>query len=286
MRPNKHFHQLTKKSNLMKKQLINTAIIITLATSPIIHAKQATTDTQEVLSEQQAIYKQPTVIGFGSGVIAGAIIAGPIGAAVAGTIGLLIGNAEETDTKHQKTKVSLASTQQALSAATSKEQALNHKLLAAKKENNTLNQQLILANNTLEIAENIEKLKLNLQFDVNSSELESFYQEQVTHLATLIQNSPNLQIHLSGHADRNGESSDNLILSQKRVSTVKAMLIEHGINENNIMTQALGENAPIVTQQSLQNDFYDRRVELKIIQPDVEQVAESVISDSTLTAGN
>lgn len=269
----------------MKKQLITTAIIIAISTAQTVSAEEIPVNVDEQ-SKKHAIYEKPTVIGFGSGVIAGAIIAGPVGAVVAGTIGLLIGNAEEVDEKHTFTKHSLKQSQQALDDAISNEQLLNEKLISAKHENTVLNQQLILANNTLEIADNLEKLKLNLQFNVNSSELESFYEEQVLHLAQLARNSPNLHIHLSGYADRNGDINKNLTLSEHRVNTVKALLVQHGINENNIITQALGENSPILTEQSLQNDFYDRRVEIQIVQPTVEDLASNTDISPTFTAGN
>ena len=73
-----------------------------------------------------------------------------------------------------------------------------------------------------------------------------------------------MSVHLSGFADRNGDEEANLALSDARVMQVKTLLINHGISENNINTQALGESSPIDTQQSYQNDFYDRRVQVQL----------------------
>ena len=104
--------------------------------------------------------------------------------------------------------------------------------------------------------------------------MEDFYQGQVKQLAQIIKQNPQMKIHLSGYADRNGDETDNLTLSEKRVAAVKSLLIEQGVTESNIETLAMGESSPMKTQQDYQSDFYDRRVEIKL-QP-----------QEVLTAGN
>ena len=61
-----------------------------------------------------------------------------------------------------------------------------------------------------------------------------------------------------------GDEEHNLTLSANRVASVKALLIEQGVDENNIVTAALGESSPMQSQQDYQNDFFDRRVEIKL----------------------
>lgn len=246
----------------MKKTLITTSIILALSTTV---ALTPTSVSAKQPSKQQAIYQKPTVIGLGSGLVAGSLIAGPVGAMVAGTIGLLIGNAEEIDDDRQAALANLKDNQTQLNAINSQKQQLINNLNQIEQQNHLLSEQLSLANNTINSREALEKIKLNLQFKVNSSEVESFYQDQVQQLALLVQENPELKVHLSGFADRNGDEEHNLTLSANRVASVKALLIAQGVDENTIVTAALGESSPMQTQQDYQNDFYDRRVEIKLL---------------------
>lgn len=251
----------------MKKHIIAATITMALTTLTTPVLAKNTSDISD-------IYEKPTMIGLGSGLVAGAMIAGPLGAAIAGTIGLLIGNAEES---HEDKKLALSQLNKQnkkLKNVSFEKQNLISKLSKSEQQNNQLMQQLQLTKTSLASAETLEKLKLNLQFKINSSDLASFYQEQVKQLATLMKNSPELTIHLSGFADRNGDEKHNLALSANRINTVKNLLMKEGVDEQKILTTALGESSPIQAQQNYQNDFYDRRVEIKL-QP--QQV---------LTAGN
>ena len=92
----------------------------------------------------------------------------------------------------------------------SQKQKLIHNLAQVESQNKKLTQQLSLASHTINNSEALQQLKLNLQFKVNSSDVESFYQEQVKQLALLVKQNPDMQINLSGYADRNGDEDKNL----------------------------------------------------------------------------
>ena len=246
---------------MMKKHVISSSIILALSVTAAFTPTSVSAKTQ---NQEQAIYEKPTVIGLGSGLVAGSIIAGPGGALIAGTIGLLIGNAEEIDDDRQATLANLTANQAQLDKVTTQKQQLISSLNQIEQQNQLLSEQLNLANNTINSREALEKIKLNLQFKVNSSDVETFYQGQVQQLALLIKENPELKVHLSGFADRNGDEEHNLTLSANRVASVKALLIEQGVDENNIVTAALGESSPMQSQQDYQNDFFDRRVEIKL----------------------
>lgn len=240
----------------MKKQIItlSSSIALCLALS-----------TNNVLAQEKKLYEKPVAIGFGAGATTGALIAGPVGAFFGGTLGLLIGNIESLNQTNQKTTQDLQQQKIAWQHSQHKTKTLAQTLEQSQQKNQQLNQQLSLANNTINSAELVERLKLNLQFKVNSSDVESLYQQQIQHLVQVIKHTPELTINLSGFADRNGDETQNLELSNQRIANVKAMLIEQGIDASRISSQAFGESSPMQAQQSYQNDFYDRRVEIQLM---------------------
>lgn len=245
----------------MNKTLISAVIALTVASTPVLAAEKKLTEDKGL-------------IGFGSGVALGAVVAGPIGAVVAGTMGIFIGELANSEDQKKIINKQLIAAQQASESYGQKNQTLARQLKQLELNNQHLNDKLTLAKQTINTAETMEQLKLNLQFAVNSSDVQNFYHQQLSHLAQLIKLNPKMTIQLAGFADRNGEDDFNLNLSAARVESVKQMLIKQGVDANNIITKAYGETAPMHAKQSYQGDFYDRRVEIKL-QP-----------TQVLTAGN
>ena len=75
-------------------------------------------------------------------------------------------------------------------------------------------------------------------------------QEQIlTTLATDFKNylqvKPDARLTLTGHADPRGGAEYNKALSERRVGTVKHFLIDQGVPEGSIDTQAMGDEHPL-----------------------------------------
>jgi len=60
---------------------------------------------------------------------------------------------------------------------------------------------------------------------------------------------PDAHLTLQGHADKRGTEEYNKLLSERRVNRVKSYLVEHGIPEGNIQTQALGKDDNLTPEQ-------------------------------------
>ena len=226
----------------MKKQLI--AISLTSALT-----------ATSALAEQSEAIKEKSLVGFGGGAVAGGIVGGPAGIVIGAALGALIGENEHNKEYQGELSKQISEAEQTNSQLLSKVARLQNR-------NQALNQRIEIAQEGLLTLEKLAQLKLNLQFKSNSTDIESFYHDQIEHLAFLIKQNPELKISLSGFADRNGENDFNQELSQKRVETVRNMLIERGVPETSIATAAFGESRPMQAQQNYQNDFYDRRVEI------------------------
>ncbi|MFT5561407.1 MAG: sortase system peptidoglycan-associated protein [Candidatus Azotimanducaceae bacterium] len=102
--------------------------------------------------------------------------------------------------------------------------------------------------------------QLPIQFKTASSEIEGHYEPQLREVASLLSRNPDTSVVLSGFADRRGNSDYNLQLSEQRVTELKAYLLSHGVQRNQVITQAFGESQPVAAEGSAENDFFDRRV--------------------------
>jgi outer membrane protein OmpA-like peptidoglycan-associated protein len=72
------------------------------------------------------------------------------------------------------------------------------------------------------------------------------------------------QIVLTGHADSIGRADYNLLLSERRVASIKGYLVQLGISRNRISDSALGETRPVAPNSSVEGRRLNRRVEIQL----------------------
>lgn len=99
-----------------------------------------------------------------------------------------------------------------------------------------------------------------IQFRTDSSNLEAHYREHLQEVARLLAKRPDVQVRLSGFADRRGSESYNQELSEARVEEVKRYLMSHGVSPRQIAAEAYGESRPLSEEDAVENYFFDRRV--------------------------
>ena len=76
-----------------------------------------------------------------------------------------------------------------------------------------------------------------------------------------------LKLRVDGHTDDRGNDAHNLDLSQRRAASVMRWLVEHGIAQERLESQGLGETQPLVPNRGAANRQTNRRVEFKITDP-------------------
>lgn len=89
-------------------------------------------------------------------------------------------------------------------------------------------------------------------------ESESALQELYDYLYT----NPSARIRIVGHTDNIGTERDNQILSEDRAASVKAAMVERGIETERIETEGRGESQPIDTNDTEEGRARNRRVEI------------------------
>lgn len=257
--------QLTVKKEMSKsrKTVIATLVITAIASTSVSANEQAHEVTLSPAEKKQMQINNEN-IGFGTGAVVGGIVAGPIGAFVAGIGGTLI--AKIMNVTDDNETLNTALTQAELDYQRNSEQARSQYQAKLERLESSYQQQLVALENQQNQAGQLqaENLLMSLQFSTGSSDIAPHYQEQVAALAQILNNTPNMKIDLSGYTDLTGDASFNQTLSQARVESVKELLMAQGVEEQQISTFAFGENAPVVANNKREVSFYDRRVVLKL----------------------
>ncbi len=221
------------------KTRIAHSIVLILALSGTAHAAQDSYSNEALKAKQD----KAVGIGLGTGVLVGAIIAGPIGAAAAGMFGAVMGDnivktdaLEDTQQTLAKTQSDLFSSEQALLSADASIEEMQSKQ---------------------RVWQNIQSA---IQFKTGSDNLEPAYQAQLDRLADVLEQHPGLFLELTGYADSRGDETFNLALSNQRANSVKAYLIKKGVDSKQLLTSAKGETPRGSDPISREMLFFDRKV--------------------------
>ncbi|WP_199611565.1 sortase-associated OmpA-like protein PdsO [Flocculibacter collagenilyticus] len=245
-------------------KLTTIALALSLAVSPFITPPvYANSHTSEFTVPAKDDSGKEELIGFGTGVLIGAAIAGPVGAVVTGVFGIMMGNQVNEHEHKKELEIALMETGNDLVAARQAAQSLSDEL---ENKNALLASQSERYQNYLD-EKNAELMNIPvaMQFKTGSAKVEPVYQAYLAEVAEKLQKEPDMHIKLSGFADRRGDEAFNHKLSMQRASAVKSYLIGQGVADSQISLSAYGESQPLQTNQSYENDFFDRRVSIELI---------------------
>jgi sortase system peptidoglycan-associated protein len=245
---------LEKKVKLTKNT-ITTAIALTCLLSGSAIAEQRS--TQEKTNE---------MVGLSSGVIIGTAIAGPLGGIIAGVFGVMIADDVNSDKRLETAKHSLEQKDQELFVMQQNFQQAKERSMA----------QIASMDNALEqtsFKHSIQEIESNIQFKTASYILEEHYKSQLDLIAQTLLKNPKLSITLSGFADKRGDSTSNQALSEQRALTVKTYLINKRVKEEQVITNSFGETSLVSAGAHFEDDFFDRRVMLKVSDTQTEMTA-------------
>ena len=125
--------------------------------------------------------------------------------------------------------------------------------------------------------DNGEAILVNLPdgvtFDVGSSTLKPAFRDTLSTVADSLVTYPNSLVDVYGHTDSTGSDAFNQTLSERRAQTVANYLQSQGVSSARIRWQGFGETLPIASNDTAEGRAQNRRVEIKIIPFDQEDVA-------------
>jgi len=106
-----------------------------------------------------------------------------------------------------------------------------------------------------------------IQFAYNSSLVKGDESlNTIQKISTYLKSHPNTYVFVEGHCDERGPEAYNLALGSRRSNAVRNMLIEQGVNSDNIFTISYGKERPIVMEHHEEAWNQNRRAEFKIYQ--------------------
>ncbi len=217
----------------------------------------------DIYATQQASIKETG--GFGLGLLAGAILGGPPGAIIGAASGGWLGHhdTQRTDAiaaidlelvikENQITKLEteLSNTETELSAT---ETELANTISRFQSEKRLANLDFLSKRQTTTI-----------YFGSGEIDLPSRNGDRLYELAQLLNDYPELQINMEGHADIRGDDEYNQHLSELRVDTVQHILEEAGIPADRIHCESYGESKAMASEGDHQNYVFDRRVSIHV----------------------
>ena len=127
--------------------------------------------------------------------------------------------------------------------------------------------------------DNGEAILVNLPdgvtFDVGSYTIKPAFRQTLDSVADSLIQYPNSIIDVYGHTDSTGSDAFNRRLSEQRAQAVANYLISQGVSSARIKWQGFGETMPIADNDTEYGRARNRRVEIKIIPFDEQDVREA-----------
>ena len=105
-----------------------------------------------------------------------------------------------------------------------------------------------------------------VMFDTAKATIKPESHELLNDVADVIKENPRIKkVRIEGHTDSDGTNAYNKKLSDDRAASVKAFLVEAGVEEDRLESVGYGEEKPIADNDTEEGKYKNRRVEFNII---------------------
>ncbi|MFO7873174.1 MAG: OmpA family protein [Bacteroidales bacterium] len=102
-----------------------------------------------------------------------------------------------------------------------------------------------------------------IHFDTDKATIKEKSESTLTEIATLLEQKPDLKLHVVGHTDATGGLEHNMELSKQRAeAAVEYLTSEHGVSEDRLTPYGVGPLAPVAGNDDEDGRARNRRVEL------------------------
>jgi outer membrane protein OmpA-like peptidoglycan-associated protein len=108
-----------------------------------------------------------------------------------------------------------------------------------------------------------------VKFSTGSHDVSTEAEQQLSHIAQILEQNPDVKIELGGFTDAPGSAQINRQISQARADSVRQALIDKGIDGARIQAKGYGEANPLNATQA--EDEANRRVAIRIIKGEAQR---------------
>lgn len=126
-----------------------------------------------------------------------------------------------------------------------------------------------LLNTGVQVVETKEKIVLilpgNITFDTSKATLQSNFKPILDSVAKVIKEYDNTMVSVIGYTDSMGSATTNSALSLRRANAVSNYLRLQGISADRLITDGMGEDNPIASNNTASGRAKNRRVEITLI---------------------
>ncbi len=225
----------------------------TIMANPVYQPESASTSHHEVTAGSV-------------GLVAGSLIAGPFGAIIGGSLGVLTGHKQtqsETITEQQHFITGLEHDLDLITAELSKSKLQISQLETSKQQ---LQSEFDLSQQSYN--DNAQQFIDSYQFDVyflsNSDAIHSHAQQGLLKLAELLKENPSIEASIEAHSDWRGSNDSNYTLAKTRLDSIEKYLSLKGANSAQLLTTNYGESENVNNGSWGEELFYDRRVTITL----------------------
>ncbi|MEM9991812.1 MAG: OmpA family protein, partial [Bacteroidota bacterium] len=130
-------------------------------------------------------------------------------------------------------------------------------------------------NNTTRVASDVaasdldvlEQVMRDIKFESGGARVRTYLKPLLADVAEVMRDYPDHHLRISGHTDNEGDSAENLELSQKRAASCFKHVVRNGISPSRIDYQGYGDTRPVASNDTEEGRRKNRRVEFELFRP-------------------
>lgn len=120
---------------------------------------------------------------------------------------------------------------------------------------------------TPQVSETQIELQEKVEFDTGSATILDRSKPLLDQVAGVMKDHPEIaKIEIQGHTDTNGSRDLNVKLSAARAASVRAYLVQNGIDGKRMVSKGFGPDKPIADNSTDEGRAQNRRVEIHILE--------------------
>ncbi len=101
-----------------------------------------------------------------------------------------------------------------------------------------------------------------IYFDIDKATIKPESEATLNQILSLLRDNPKLTLRVEGHTDNTGPRPHNQTLSEARAASVKAWLVDHGIDSVRLVPEGFADTKPVADNATPEGRSKNRRVEL------------------------